>query len=279
MNKFRKVVAAVAAIALLVMGGTAVFAQQSDDGQHAFAQHGQQGRPGGKGGGRGRDGRFIDREVMLEAIADVLGITVDELEAAREAGTRLPELAESLGVEIELVEDAITAVRIEGVEQAAADGEITQEQADRILEQIELQNVVRDILDRDAMMVVVADTLGITAAEVEAADEAGVKLPQLAEEAGVDMRTVHDAINQAKIDGLQEAVDNGLITQEQAYRLVYQYGQRGNNHSQHPQGHPQGGHGDQGHPQQHPQGGHGNQGHPQGHPQHPQGHPQGGHNN
>ncbi len=270
MNKFKKVMAVVVAIVLLVMGGTAVFAQQLDDGQDSFAQDGQQGRPGGKQDGRENNGRFIDREAMAEAIADVLGITVEELEAAHEAGTKLPELAKSLGVEMELVENAITAVRIEGVEQAAADGEITQEQVDRILEQIELQNVARDILDRDAMMVVVADTLGITAAEVEAADEAGVKLPQLAEEAGVDMRTVHEAINQAKIDGLQEAVESGLITQEQAYRLVYQYGQRGNSHSQHPQG----GHSDQGHsqhPQEHPQGGHSDQGHPQ--------HPQGGYNN
>ncbi len=268
MNKFRKVMIAVVAMALLVMGGTAVLAQTAEGGEtdtplnesQPFGKDGEQGRPPqgdrsqGRPGGLG-NGNFIDREAMTEAIAGALGITVEELEAAQEEGTKLPELAESLGVEMETVEAAKTAVRIDGIEQAVADGDLTQEQADSMLEQMELRDVAHDILDRDAMTAVVADVLGMTVAELEAAQEEGTKLPELAEEAGVEMSAVREAMSQAKTDALQDAVDSGLITQEQAYEIANQHGrqqgQRGQGHGGN--GCPQGG-----------QGGQGGQGRPQG---------------
>ena len=73
------------------------------------------------------------REAVDAAVAQVLGLSVEELEAAKEAGTRLPELAESLGVDMADVEAAKQAAKQAVVDQAVADGTITQEQAETIL--------------------------------------------------------------------------------------------------------------------------------------------------
>ena len=193
MNKFRKIVVTMVAMALLVMGGTAVFAQQADDGNAApsFVNDGQQGRQNGQ-----RNGRFTTPAAVAEATADILGIPVEELEAAHE--------------------EAVALVRAEAIAQAVADGEMTQEEADEILERIELGSVMRDIFNRESITAAVADALGMTVEDVEAAHEEGIRLPQLAEEAGLEMSVVMEALEQAKADALQEAVDSGLITQEQA---------------------------------------------------------------
>ena len=251
MNKFRKMTVTVVAMALLVMGGTAVFAQQVDEGsstpilqtddgsQDDLAplneDTGQQNRSQGHRNG-GKNGRFLDREAASATIADALGITVEELQAAHEEGTTLPDLAESLGVEMEVVEAAIEAARAEAIAQAVADGTITQEEADAMAERAELQNVIRDIFDRDAMTAVAADVLGLTVEELEAAKEDGVRFPELAEEAGIEITVLTDAMEQAKADALQSAVDSGLITQEQADEIGSRVG--GGNH-----GPRQGGHG------------------------------------
>ena len=54
---------------------------------------------------------------MKAAIADALGITVEELEAAKEDGTRLSELAEELGVDMADVEAAVQEVKEDAVNQ------------------------------------------------------------------------------------------------------------------------------------------------------------------
>ena len=78
----------------------------------------------------------LDRDAIRAAIAGALGITVEELEAAKEDGTTIEELAETQGVAIEDVEAAAKAEAIAQVNQAVTDGEITQEQADRLIERI-----------------------------------------------------------------------------------------------------------------------------------------------
>jgi hypothetical protein len=68
-------------------------------------------------------------------------MTTDELSAALQSGQTLADLAEEAGVDIEEVRAAIGAVREtelrERIEQAVADGTITQEHADWLLEGLE----------------------------------------------------------------------------------------------------------------------------------------------
>lgn len=88
------------------------------------------------GGGRGPG--FGDAE--LEAAANALGMTVDEVKFALQDGKTLLDLADAAGVEIEDVHAAIQAVHQaemrERIEQAVKDGSMTQAQADWMLEGI-----------------------------------------------------------------------------------------------------------------------------------------------
>lgn len=139
MNKIGRFII-VAVVALMAIGGAVV----------AFAQEGTatdgttmvQERPFGRGGegmNRPDDGlrellpQIFDQDAMKAVVADALGITVAELDAAKEAGTHLPDLAAELGVDMQTVHDAVQAYRETAVADAVASGLITQEQADQIL--------------------------------------------------------------------------------------------------------------------------------------------------
>ena len=107
-----------------VLGATNAFAQSST---LSVPEHGR-----GPGGGRGLG------QAELEAAAEVLGMTTDELSTALQSGTTLEQLATDAGVDLQDVRDAIQAVRETElrarIEQAVTDGTMTQEKADWLLE-------------------------------------------------------------------------------------------------------------------------------------------------
>ena len=94
-------------------------------------------KPEGRGFGRGLGG-----QVGLEAAAEALGMTTDELSAELWAGRTLADVAEEKGVDlVELHETVQAAVQAEmksamtdAVNQAVQDGTITQDNADWLLE-------------------------------------------------------------------------------------------------------------------------------------------------
>jgi hypothetical protein len=86
-------------------------------------------RSGGPDGRRG-DGRLS--EYFHAALAEGLGITVADLEARIDAGETLRQIAEDLGIGTEDLPGLMQTARDEAIEQALADGAITQEQYDRI---------------------------------------------------------------------------------------------------------------------------------------------------
>ena len=82
------------------------------------------GRPGGRGPG-------------LEAMAEAIGIDVDELHTALEDGQTPAEVAEDNGVSRDELVDAIVADITEHIEQGVEDGHLTQEEADERLAEVE----------------------------------------------------------------------------------------------------------------------------------------------
>lgn len=227
MSKFGKIVLVVGIVALLTVGATLAFAQGTDTPDtptETAPDAPENGRPFFNRGNRDHRGprgpRFINPEAMQEIVADALGISVEELEAARADGIHLPELAESLGVDLADVQAAIEAARIEAINQAVADGDLTQEQADEILANMAFRSVMRDIFGPEDAKAATAAALGISVEELEAAREDGTRLPELAEELGVDLADVRDAVQSAREDAINQAVADGLITQEQADRAL-----------------------------------------------------------
>ena len=76
---------------------------------------------------------YLPKETVDAVIADALSLTVDDLTAARDAGQRLPEIAAQQGVDLSEVQAALQTALADALQQAVADGRITQAQADDIL--------------------------------------------------------------------------------------------------------------------------------------------------
>ena len=128
-KKFRWGIGAlvIALLAIGAYGATTVYADDSNP-PLPFGERG----PGGPRGGCGLDG------AALEAVANVLNMSTDDLAAALEDGKTLQELADEAGVDMQDVKDAIGALRAESmrerIAQAVEDGTMTQEKADWLLE-------------------------------------------------------------------------------------------------------------------------------------------------
>jgi hypothetical protein len=73
----------------------------------------------------------------LSTVAEVLGLSEDDLRTALEDGATLAEVAEEQGVDTQEVVDAVVAAQQERLDEAVAGGDLTQERADEIAEQAE----------------------------------------------------------------------------------------------------------------------------------------------
>ncbi len=127
-------------------------------------------------------------------------------------GSKIDEnalLAEALGITVEQLETAREKANLAAIEQAVAEGIITQEQADEMLARKKLQ----DYLDRDVLL---AKALGMTVEELKSAYAAGKTLTTLMQEKGLDAATVRSKLQTAYQEALAQAVKDGVITQEQA---------------------------------------------------------------
>ncbi len=69
------------------------------------------------------------RGARLEAAADAIGITPEQLRGAVQAGSTIAEVAGDNGVDPQTVIDALVAEKQEKLDQAVADGRLTEEEA------------------------------------------------------------------------------------------------------------------------------------------------------
>lgn len=174
--------ASVSASGIARMAPQSIMAERFNPGQNQFGKmnrFGNFGRPG-------RFGGQIDFDALL---ADALGITEEELQAAYSQAHQA------------------------GVQQALDEGLITQEEADQILARHQLRNY----LDRDELT---ATALGITTEELQAARDEGKPLSVLIYELGLEPATVRTNMQAAFEAAIQQAVTDGVISQEQADEIL-----------------------------------------------------------
>ncbi|GAB4526259.1 MAG: hypothetical protein Fur0018_11430 [Anaerolineales bacterium] len=88
------------------------------------------GRPFGHGPGDPENNPLHD--YMTNALADAFGLTTDELQALHDNGTTLMDYAAEQGMSVADFQATMQAARSTALEQAVADGVITQEQADQM---------------------------------------------------------------------------------------------------------------------------------------------------
>lgn len=143
MRKTTTLTALIAAGALAVGGvalaPAALAATADDDATSTTENHERRGPGAGHGpGSGGHDGeRGEHRGAGLEIILETLGITADELRDARQDGTSLAELAEAQGVEVATLIDALVSAAEERIAEHVADGDLSQEEADERLAEVE----------------------------------------------------------------------------------------------------------------------------------------------
>lgn len=131
----KKILFGIAVVAVLVAAfGTAgyVYAQApTPEAPRDDFGSGMSGGRGGMMGGRGigaDDGVMHDQ--MIAAFAEKFGMTVEDLEGRLENGETMSQIASEKGVTVEDFFSLMTEVRNQAVDQAVADGTLTQEQAD-----------------------------------------------------------------------------------------------------------------------------------------------------
>jgi hypothetical protein len=73
------------------------------------------------------------RDEMHAALAEALGLSVEDFEAKLASGETVWQIAEAQGVSAETLQAAMQAARADILKQAVADGVLTQEQADAML--------------------------------------------------------------------------------------------------------------------------------------------------
>ncbi|MDX1416314.1 MAG: hypothetical protein R3293_19100 [Candidatus Promineifilaceae bacterium] len=134
------------------------------------------------GHGRGRGG------ANDEALAEALGITVEELEAARQQ------------------------VAVERIAQAVEEDLLTQDQANTMLAMMAL----KDYIDREAIM---AEVLGLSIDEFSAAREDGTLRELLSNIAPAELEA---SMRAATEEAISDAVADNVITQEQADLVLEQ---------------------------------------------------------
>jgi len=74
--------------------------------------------------------------IVSDAVAKLLGMSAEDIYAERNAGKTLSEIAQEKGITDQQVIDAMLAGQKEVIDQALADGNITQDQADWMLERM-----------------------------------------------------------------------------------------------------------------------------------------------
>lgn len=84
-----------------------------------------------------REARAERRAEKVETLTSVLGVSADDLQAAREAGDSVADIAAAQGVDLQSVIDALVANAEARIEAKQADGTIDAERAAEKLESIE----------------------------------------------------------------------------------------------------------------------------------------------
>ena len=185
MSRFWKIAGMATLVAVLAVGalGTVALAEEGDTASAGWDFRGK----------------------LQEAIASILGISVEEYEAA-----------------IETAEDQV-------LEQAVADEWLTQEQADRLQERLDAEPQRARFgwglprmpgLRGESLFAVAAEQLGMSESDLMDALQEGKSIADVAAEKGVDPQTIADAYLAQVQEKLAEAVEDGEITQKQADTML-----------------------------------------------------------
>ena len=222
-RRFRRTLVAVGAGLGMTLAGLGI----------ATAQTGQSDTPtsstapadGGHRAGHGRHGPGPG----LAAAAGAIGVSEDELVTALRSGQSIAQVAQSKGVDVQKVIDAVVAEARTRLAQKVQSGDLTQAQADERL--ANLSQRVTDMVNRTGGpghrrghgrhgpgpgLAAAAGAIGVSEDELVTALRSGQSIAQVAQSKGVDVQKVIDAVVAEARTRLAQKVQSGDLTQAQA---------------------------------------------------------------
>jgi hypothetical protein len=248
-KKWLVALGAAGALVLLIGGVGIAYAQRPEpptDGPSFFGGgpfHGGSAFGGRSfGGSRMRGGPFQEgHQGLVKITAEVTGLSEDEVVAALEDGQTFAEIAEGADVDPQEIVDAAIAEAESRLQEAVDEGRLTEERMDQMLERLaeELPERLEEPWqpggpmdggfgpfgeDFWTMYNEVAEALGLTPEELFSELHDGATLAEIAEEQGVEMEAVREAMEAARGElmeqAIAQAVENGRLTQGQADWLL-----------------------------------------------------------
>jgi ribosomal protein S20 len=178
--------------------------------------------------------RGIDDQI--DAAADYLGVTAEQLRTELEDGDSLADVAREKGKSVDGLKAAMRNALKADLDKAVDDGVVTQEQADSLYEKLApgIDRLVESDfrfpkpfppgfgfgfglgLGNADLEKAAADYLGLTEAQLEERLEDGDSLSEIAKDEGKSVDGLKAALKKAVRDDLDAAVDKGAITKAQA---------------------------------------------------------------
>ena len=183
--------------------------------------------------------KLTSKHVLAATVAGLAvaggGAAIAASQTDSQGSSFLDSVAKHLGISSDKLEDATRAAAVDQVNQALEDGKITQEQADELKSRIESGEVPLFLgpgffglrhgggpggFERHSFfggkLSPAADYLGLTEAELREQLADGKSLADIAKAQGKSVDGLEQAILDGAKSGLDEAVQNERLTQEQA---------------------------------------------------------------
>jgi lambda repressor-like predicted transcriptional regulator len=192
------------------------------------------------------------RTDLLDAAADYLGMAEADVRKALRDGKSLADLANDKGKSVDGLKNALRAAIRKDADQAVEDGVLTKQQADRLVEKFSdavnelveesgspglefgfrgpgfgvgpLGPVEKGIFPGTDFMKTADDYLGMDGAALRKALRDGTSLADLAKEKGKSVDGLKNALRAAIRKDADQAVEDGVLTKQQADRLVEKFG-------------------------------------------------------
>lgn len=178
---------------------------------------------------------------LVRITAEMTGLGEDQVVAALEDGRTVAEIAEAQDVDPQEIVDAALAEAASRLQEAVEHGRLTEERMDQMLERLaeELPQRLDQpwqpggprgmLLDQFgegfwSIYDAVAEALGMTPENLFVKLHDGQSVAEIAEEQGVEMEEIRDAVEDARVEmrkqAIEQAVENGRLSQEQADWLL-----------------------------------------------------------
>ena len=190
----------------------------------------------GPGLGLGLGRLFHHVRANLDAAATYLGVDEEKIGAALRDGKSLADLAKEQGKSVDGLVDALVAAEKKQLDAEVAAGRLTDAQRDQIASRLE--NRIEDLVNlkppslgfrfgpdaflpsRGSHLDAAATYLGLDETEVRAALRDGKSLADVAKDQGKSVDGLVDALVADEKKELQEAVDDGRLTDAQRDRIA-----------------------------------------------------------